>query len=85
MNPEVPKENENKSVQFHQIVNVTLTIILGSSITALASFFYSVNNSLITLTTKFDTASTNLDKLSITVERRVDKLEDRIRAEEMKR
>lgn len=85
MTSNIPKPNESKALQFHQIVNIALTVIIGSGITGVATFFYSVNNSVILLTSKLDTASHNLEKLSNSMERRIDKLEDRIRQEEIKR
>jgi cell division protein FtsL len=88
MTTNIPKASDSRSLQFHQVINIVLTIAISGA----ATFFYSVNNSIITLSNKLDSFSTNLERLSTSVEKmndkvanRIDKLEDRIRIEEMKK
>jgi hypothetical protein len=85
MNTNLPKANDSKSLQFHQVINIILTVALGSGLTGAATFFYSINNSIIVLTSKLEYVAGHLDKLNESMEKRIDKLEDRIRGEEMKK
>jgi hypothetical protein len=85
MTTNLPKAGDSKSLQFHQVINIILTVALGSGLTSAATFFYSINNSIILLSSKLETVTTHLDKINESMEKRIDKLEDRIRTEEMKK
>lgn len=77
----LPDPQNSKALQLHQIGNIILTVILGGAITSCASFILQTNNSLILLSEKTQVMVALIDKLS----EKIDRLEDRLRTEEMKR
>ncbi|AFY72964.1 hypothetical protein Syn7502_00832 [Synechococcus sp. PCC 7502] len=78
---QIPEPQNSKAIQFHQIANIILTVILGGAITSCASFIIQTNNSLILLSEKMQVLSSVTSKLSD----KIDKFDDRLRTQEMRK
>lgn len=81
MNPNLPNPQESKSLQLHQIANIILTVVLGGGITSCASFILQTNNSIVLLSEKMNTLAQITEKITT----KMDRFDERLRSQEMKK
>lgn len=76
----IPDPENSKSLQLHQMANLILTAVLGAAITSTGSFLVQTNNAIIYLSKEMQVIATATNQIT----NKLEKLEDRLRIQEMK-